>query len=424
MAKLTVHEGRSGRWVDLIRKNPRGEPLATFFNAELALREAPEWAGRIAYDEFSMRVVLKDDPPWEVQLGAVWGEHHDRQALKWLQAKGILVNEQVLSSAVRAVAIHNTINPLKAYLEGLKWDGTKRVGQWLTLYLGVEQSAYARAVGERWMISAVARAFRPGCKVDCCLILEGPQDAGKSTALRTLGNGWFTDELDDMGSKDSCLQLLGAWIIELSELTSISRSDVARIKAFMSRTTDRFRPPYGRQLVEQPRRCVFAGTVNHGAYLRDETGARRFWPVECGTIDLESLGRDRDQLWAESVQRFRDGASWWLDTPELRAAADGEQRVRFESDAWDELIQNWLEAEGLLSVSLDEILERCLKKDRSLWTQSDKIRISKVLSFNGWERFNAASHGKTLWRYRRVPAPPENFQGLPGASSRASSLTP
>ena len=146
--------------------------------------------------------------------------------------------------------------------------------RWLSTYLGADDTEYSRAVGSRWLISAVARIFRPGAKADCCLILEGPQGIRKSTALRTVAGEYFTDELADLGSKDAAMQTRGVWIIELSELDNLSHAEVARIKAFMSRTTDRFRPPYGMRLVESPRQCVFAGTVNHGTYLRDETGGQ------------------------------------------------------------------------------------------------------------------------------------------------------
>jgi hypothetical protein len=172
-----------------------------------------------------------------------------------------------------------SISPRQGLPGRLHWDGVERLDRWLSTYLGADDSDYSRAVGSRWLISAVARTFQPGAKADCCLILEGPQGIRKSTALRTIAGEYFTDELADLGSKDAAMQTRGVWIIELSELDSLSHAEVARIKAFMSRTTDRFRPPYGMRLVESPRQCVFAGTVNHGTYLRDETGGRRFWPI-------------------------------------------------------------------------------------------------------------------------------------------------
>lgn len=199
-------------------------------------------------------------------------------------------------------------------MKGLQSDSVERLDRWLSTYLGCEDTEYSGAVGSRWLISAVTRIFHPGAKADCCLILEGPQSIRKSTALRTLAGEYFTDELADLGSKDAAMQTRCGWIIELSELDSLSNSDVARIKAFMSRTTVRFRPPYGMRLVEWPRQCVFAGTVNQTTYLRDETGGRRFWPVAAGRIDIDALARDRDPLWAEAKARFDAGAAWWLET--------------------------------------------------------------------------------------------------------------
>ena len=159
-----------------------------------------------------------------------------------------------------------------------------RLEEWVITYLGAEDTPLNRAVGSRWMISGVARILQPGAKVDHMLILEGPQGAKKSSALKTLaGAEWFTDELAEIGSKDAAQQMRGIWVIEIAELDAISRAEVSRIKAFLSRTTDRYRPPYERYVVEMPRQCVFAGSVNPDTYLRDETGNRRFWPVRCGT---------------------------------------------------------------------------------------------------------------------------------------------
>jgi hypothetical protein len=267
------------------------------------------------------------------------------------------------------------------YLKGLQWDGVERLDRWLSTYLGSDDTEYSRAVGSRWLISAVARIFRPGAKADCCLILEGAQGIRKSTALRTLAGEYFTDELADLGSKDAAMQTRGVWIIELSELDGLSNSDVARIKAFMSRTTDRFRPPYGMRLMESPRQCVFAGTVNQSAYLRDETGGRRFWPVAGGRIDIEALARDRDQLWAETKGRFDAGAVWWLETNELAQMASNQQMERYEGDPWEEVISPWLEARS--SVLISEVLEKCLQKAQALWTQTDKNRAARCLKALG-----------------------------------------
>jgi predicted P-loop ATPase len=328
-----------------------------------------------------------------------WTDHEDRLAAEWLQKQGILVSAEIVGQAVQTAARDHPFHPVKTYLKGLQGDGVERLDQWLSRYLGAEDNEYCRAVGSRWMISAVARIFRPGAKADCCLILEGPQGIRKSTALRTLAEEYFTDELADLGSKDAAMQTRGVWIIELSELDSLSTSDVGQIKAFMSRTTDRFRPPYGMRLMESPRQCVFAGTVNQNTYLRDETGGRRFWPIICGQITVDELARDRDQLWAEAKVRFDSGEPWWLDTVELVRMASDQQLDRYETEPWEEVIAPWIEVWP--SVSIREVLEKCLQKPHALWTQTDKDRAARCLGALGWERYRERRGSRLEWRYRK-----------------------
>jgi hypothetical protein len=177
-------------------------------------------------------------------------------------------------------------------------------------------------------------------------------------------------------------------------------AEVARIKAFMSRTTDRFRPPYGIRLVESPRQCVFAGTVNHSTYLRDETGGRRFWPVVCGRIDIDALAGDRDQLWAEAKVRFESGSVWWLDTPDSLQLASDQQEARYEGDPWEEVIGPWLE--GKQSTAISEVLEKCINKPQAQWTQTDKIRAARCLRAQGWVRYRERQSNRLEWRYRKV----------------------
>ena len=260
---------------------------------------------------------------------------------------------------------------MREYLDSWKWDGTPRLDHWLVKYLGCPDNDYTGAVGSRWLISAVARVMQPGCKADCVLILEGPQGSYKSTALKILGSKWFTDELPSIGTKDSAMQTFGVWIIELAELESLTQAAVSKIKSFISRTTDRSRPPYGRRLIESPRQCVFAGSVNHSTYLRDETGGRRFWPVEVGQIQIDQLSADRDQLLAEAYVRYREGAPWWLDTPDLIQAAEQEQAARFIGDPWDSRIASWLE--GRDDVSIAEVLRGAIGKADGQWTQPTRI---------------------------------------------------
>lgn len=414
-------DGRSRRKADwrslLIRgrqtKEGPGEPRALLANAVTALREAPEWRGVLAFDEFSLSTVLRQPPPWgHTPIAAEWTDHEDRLAADWLQHQKIAVSVEVAGQAVQVAARDHVLHPVRDYLNGLRWDGTRRCSSWLNVYLGVEAGDYTAAVGERWLRSAVARVMKPGCQADCCLILEGSQGIKKSTALRTMAEPWFSDEIAELGSKDSTLQTRGVWVIEIAELDAMIRTEVTRIKAFMSRPVDRFRPPYARHLIKSPRQCVFAGSVNQSVYLRDETGARRFWPVRCGNILVDELMRDRDQLWAEALVSYRAGEPWWLDTPALNSQAEQEQGLRYEESAWDSLILVWASdrvAMGESSVSVAEALELCIKKKASDWTKADEMRVGRCLRQAKWIHFRDSRKGRP-WRY----APPSNLDGLDG----------
>ena len=407
--------------VGLIRSKESKEPKAVLANAVTAFRKAPEWQGVLAFNEFTLSTAMQRAPVFGGEAGAAWTDQEDRLAADWLQHQGILVSVEVAGQAVQAVARDRSFHPVRDYLSGLKWDGTKRIDGWLSLYMGVEASDYATAVGERYLRSAVARIMQPGVKVDHVLILEGEQGVKKSTALRVLAQPWFADELADLGSKDASLQTRGVWLIEIAELDAMTRVETAKIKAFVSRAVDRFRPPYGRHLLESPRQCVFAGSVNHSMYLRDDTGGRRWWPVACTrAILVDELARDRDQLWAEALASYRAGARWWLDTPELNREAEDQQADRYEGSAWDDLILGWAAARvamGMTSTSVAEILESCIGKPRGMWTHPDEMRVGRCLSAAKWIRYRDRKGDTLSWRYRPPNVPTSGGNILKGGNT-------
>jgi hypothetical protein len=206
-------------------------------------------------------------------------------------------------------------NPLVEYLTGLQWDGVERIRTFFSNYFNSpEEEAYLVAVGENWLTSLVARAFQPGCKADNMLILEGAQGIGKSRALRALGGEYYREStVHDLGNKDFIQNMCGAWIYDINELRALKRSDHATIKSLLSSCEDSIRLPYGRLTTTLKRSCVIVGTTNEVAYLSDDSGARRFWPVRCGyTVEVDMLERDRGQILAEAVARYKKGESWWV----------------------------------------------------------------------------------------------------------------
>jgi Virulence-associated protein E/CHC2 zinc finger len=243
-------------------------------------------------------------------------------------------------------------HPIRDYLGGLIWDGRERLKTWLSRYLGAGQSPYAEVVGRAFFIALVARIFQPGCKQDYMLILEGPQGALKSMACEIIAGEWFSDNLPDLREgKDVSQHLQGKWLIEIGELSALSKAEAAVLKAFVTRRAERYRPSYGRFEVNQPRQCVFVGTTNDDAYLKDPTGGRRFWPIKIGEIDLAALKANRDQLFAEAVHSFNAGAKWWPDRDFEAEYIKPEQAARYAADPWEEAVAEFLKAKERVTVA-------------------------------------------------------------------------
>jgi putative DNA primase/helicase len=392
-------------------------------NAIMILTNDVRWKDVLAWDEFAQDMATLTVPPWGADEGhpglraGIWTDSDTTRLCAWFErVYSLRLPAAVVFAAATVVAERRRVHPVRDYLSGLRWDGVGRVSTWLTRYMGAEDSAYARAVAQWFLISAVARIFDPGCKVDTMPVFEGAQGARKSSALRTLFSApWFSDTPVDLESKDRFIALREKWLLEFGELDSFIRADLERIKGFLSSASDTYRPPYGRGLVTRPRCCVFAGSTNRQDYLRDETGNRRFWPVTVGAvgaIDLDGLTADRDQLWAEAVHLYRAGARWWAEKAE-DAMATAEQSARLAVDAWTARIQAHLDKAMLASdpwVTVGDVLGLALDIPAGRWSSSDQQRVGRVLRVLGWERKQRRCQGdgsRREWGYRPAASPCE-----------------
>ncbi len=417
-----VKNRETGEWFDVV--------LANVSNAITILRFHPRWRGVLALNEFAERIEMRLPPPWhpasaaEVTEVGPLRETDTARVVDWLaRNENLAMAAQVVEQAIPVVAEANSFHPVREYLRSLEWDRVERLPTWLSVYCGTKQSPYSAAIGTRWMISAVARPFEPGCQVDCMLVLEGPQGAGKSSAFRALvpDPALYSETGVTIGDKDSYQCLHGIWIYMQDELDSMRRGETTKVKNFLTSPKDHYRPSYGRVARDFYRQNVFAGTTNEGRYLVDRTGNRRIWPERVTRkIDVGAIERDRDQLWAEAFERFAAGEKWHVDTPELRALCEAEQAERVQGDPWEEFISDWLaapyersvDARGLATraafdaangVTTAEVLVHALEKRRSDITRADEMRVAEALRSLGYEQGpRLREGGDRVRRYQKV----------------------
>jgi predicted P-loop ATPase len=399
---------RDGDWLSQCLCSSAGRSLPILANVLLALRLDPAIKYCVARDEMFCGPMLvqpiAESAVIETTALPRPVTDEDVAALQeWLQRAGLRrIGKDVVHQAVDLRARECAFHPVRNYLEGVIWDQRPRLASWLHTYLGAEPTPYVRGIGDKFLIAMVARILQPGCKADYMLVLEGPQGELKSTACAALAGPWFSDCLPDIATsgKDASQHLRGKWLIEVSEMHAMGRAEASLLKSFITRTTERYRPSFGRKEIVEPRQCVFVGTTNADAYLRDPTGGRRFWPVRTRTIELENLAQDRDQLFAEAVVRYRQGVAWWPDKAFERELIAPEQEDRYEADAWEEPIRDWLADRQQTTVL--QVAKGALEFEAARLGTIDQRRITAILTLLGWTRGKReAGTGQRLW-VRRV----------------------
>lgn len=406
------HEFRSALdqgWRERLAKAESGALLPVLDNVVAILRHAPEWRGVIGFDEFSGQVNKLRAPPFDRGEVGEWSDLDDSRLELWLAENFALrkLRSETIFKGVMLAADANRYHAVRDYLNALAWDGKARLAGLCWDYFAAnncEATPYLEGVACKWMVGAVARVYRPGVKMDNVLILEGDQGQQKSSALKVLFSPWFTDAAFDIGSTDGYQIIRGMWCVELAELDGFNRVDSSRAKGFFTREVDRYRNPYGRKPVNVPRQGVFAGSVNHGVYLKDETGNRRYWPVAVGSISLKQLALDRDQLWAEAVTMYRDGYEWWVKASDRRVY-ELEQDDRYIGDAYEQRIRDWLDGfsgghDGKVNtVSMGDLLGKALHLDAGKWTLPEQQRVGRIMARISR---NPADISRPFWQRKRV----------------------
>lgn len=348
-AEFTTTFEDTGEWRNKLAISPQSGSVAkTTDNILIILSNDPLLKEKMIYDEFSNRVLVTGALPWDSSEERRRWTDTDDAGVRYYMEKvyAITGKEKILDACALAVKQH-CIDEVKDYLSALQWDGVKRLDSAIIDYLGADDSAYTRACTRKTFVAAVARAMTPGCKYDIMLTLGGPQGLGKSTFVRIMGRRWYSDSLASFEGKEAAEMLQGVWINEIGELAGMNRSEITAIKQFLSKSEDIYRVPFSRRTSSFPRRCIMIGTTNDTEYLRDRTGNRRFWPIDCGInaptknvfTELES---EIDQLWAEAVVYWKLGEKLYLDGSAAEHAVKV-QEEHMETNAKEGIIREFVE---------------------------------------------------------------------------------
>lgn len=355
----------------------KDRPAGTVGNVLAILHGDPSWGSRLGYDEFSQEVCLDREPLPEERATEV--------TARLSYDYNLDATTGTVLECMRAAAKRRPFHPVREWLDGLRWDGVERVRDLLLVGFGADAAGdeeLVRLLGERFMLSILARAYQPGAKVDTMLVLCGKQGARKSTGLETLvGPQWFGATKLDLANKDSFMQMRGKLLYEIGEMEGIKKADANVSKHWLSSRIDTYRAPYARRAEDHPRQTVVAGSTNEEEILLDPTGYRRYWPVRVVCVDLDWLRVNRDQLWAEACVLRAAGRPWWFDentdeSERLRRMSAPYQQVH----PWTEVIYAWLKDRKTDEpFSAVDVLRQAFGRMAGDLTQGEKTVVGSIL---------------------------------------------
>lgn len=418
-----------GDWQGRLDIDRQGRVKDTLTNIALIIKYDPNLQN-IVYNEFKDTIDVIGELPW-TQVKPGWNDSDLANAKVYFErVYGIWSPTKFKDALLAVVSSDRVYHPIKKYFSRLKWDGKERIDTLLIDYFGASDTPYTRAVIRKTLVAAVARIFEPGKKFDSILVLNGPQGMGKSTFFAILGMEWFSDSLSiaDMRDKTAAEKLQGYWILEISEMNGIKKTDVETVKSFVSRQDDKFRQAYGVNVESHPRSCVIVGSTNsESGFLRDVTGNRRFWPVHVpGTGKMHPWEVcDVGQIWAEAIELYNRGEELFLKGKEAEEAYKMQQDA-MESDDREGIVEEYLArllpdnwdtmdlyqrraflGEGEFDTSgvrgtvtrervcIMEIWCECFGKERQNIKKADSYEIEGIINkIGGWKRYDGNASGK------------------------------
>ena len=402
-------------WHAKLQVRNTGEILGTFFNAVVILKNDPKVKDLMRWNEFTVNTE-------SAETGEDWSARDSFRLREYIGGVyGVDFPETKIEQAIENNAYRHAYHPVRDYLEGLMWDGVRRIETLFIDYFGCEDNIYVREVPLCWFSAAVHRVYEPGFKFDSALVIAGAQGIGKTSFIRELGLRKWYGELSSFENKLAVEQMSGKLVMEIAEMSATNKSELEQQKSFLSATHTRDRPPYARRPIDYKRQCVFFASTNRKEYLKDSTGNRRWWPLEATVeeVDVKKLKGEVDQIWAEAYMLWVQSKSVFL-SKDAAAIAFMEQENKRESDVWEGIINEWIETdayndryatkegsfEGMDSklemrqrVCIAEIWDDCLKIKREL-KRYDSTRIAAILDHNpNWKRHESKDESVSRMRF-------------------------
>lgn len=339
----------AGEWIKNLEINGDGKVLSTSNNVMLILANDPLLKGAFQKDDFSNRIYVLRETPWKSGNDKRDFSDTDMAGLRvYLETRYRITGSGKIQDAFDTFIEQTAVHSVREYVKSLHWDGEKRIDSAFIDFLGADDNQYIRKSARKIFCAGVARIFSPGVKFDYLPTLIGTQGIGKSTFIRIMGKEWYSDSLKitDMKDKTAAEKILGSWVIEISEMDGMNRTDAGTIKSFLSTKEDKYRPAYGRATVTHKRQSILIGTSNEREFLKDDTGNRRFWPIDVGKNTptknvFEELPKVIDQMWAEAYCYWAMGEQIFPDK-EMTEAAEREQETHKHEDPRKGIIEEFL----------------------------------------------------------------------------------
>ena len=394
--KTALAKSRQNDSPVFLETGPNGAPLETIGNF-LSIMMHDEKYANIRFNLISNQAEVVTTDSDGIESVRNWTDTEDAISRNYIEEQYKLFSVQKHTDALRILFHQREYNPIVDLIDCFQWDGQNRIESFLTKWMGAEDSEYIREVSRLIFAGGINRLYRPGCKFDDVPVLVGTkQGEGKSTLIKwlALNEQWFS-EVKKVDGADSIEQLFGAWICEIPELSAFKKADdVESIKAFVTRTKDKYRKPYDRTPVEYPRRCIFIGTTNSLQFLSDKTGNRRFYPVVTNSVGYDLFNQEEEcqeyirQCWAEARERFRQGKMPPFANRKLIKEYQQMQDAAMEDDWRVGKIEEFLEAMGFgEKVCALQLYKECLYPDSPVSPKNSESRtIGQIMTrMDGWE---------------------------------------